>query len=55
MAWSALLLVALLVTGASASIRTAVSAFTASPALALLLYLAVLGVLHEPVSFALDF
>src|SRR5689334_20039606 len=55
LAWSALLLAALLVTGASASIRNAVGSLTASPALALLLYLAVLAILHEPVSFALDF
>jgi len=54
-AWSALLLAALLLTGLSASIRNAAASLTASPALALVLYLAVLAVLHEPVSFALDF
>ena len=55
LAWSALLLAVLLVTGASASIRNAAGALTASPALALVLYLLVLALLHEPVSFAFDF
>jgi STE24 endopeptidase len=52
-AWSAALLVALLATGLATSLRDVLQSAIGSPAAVVLLYILVLVLLHEPVSFLL--